>query len=254
MTAALPMYDLPGLRAETDALWSAIRDALRAAGFDAPDALIRPDDDPWPLWRDPALTFSQTCGLPYAARLAEEVTLLGAPDHGLPGAPAGFYYSEIVVRADDDAKGLGEVKGKRFAYNMRESQSGWAAVNMILDPREHFGELVETGAHLASAAAVREGRADVASLDAVTLALARDADPDAVAGLKVIHRTRPTPALPFITAKRPAAEATSMAAAVAAGIAAADSAVRGRLRVHGLAPLTPDRYAPLAAGWPLDAA
>ena len=39
--AALPMYDWPELRAETDRLWATLRDGLRAVGVSAPDALDR---------------------------------------------------------------------------------------------------------------------------------------------------------------------------------------------------------------------
>ena len=35
--AALPMYDWPEVRGETDALWVKIRDALQARGIAAPD-------------------------------------------------------------------------------------------------------------------------------------------------------------------------------------------------------------------------
>ncbi|MGN6537639.1 MAG: phosphate ABC transporter substrate-binding protein, partial [Mesorhizobium sp.] len=35
--AALPMYDWPEVRAEVDAQWARLRDALRRRGVDAPD-------------------------------------------------------------------------------------------------------------------------------------------------------------------------------------------------------------------------
>ena len=38
--AALPMYDWPEVRAETDALWAAIGDGLRNAGLDAPAGIF----------------------------------------------------------------------------------------------------------------------------------------------------------------------------------------------------------------------
>jgi len=41
MLATLPMYDWPEVWAENDTLWAAMRDALRAEGIDAPDALDR---------------------------------------------------------------------------------------------------------------------------------------------------------------------------------------------------------------------
>jgi ABC-type phosphate/phosphonate transport system substrate-binding protein len=54
---------------------------------------------------------------------------------------------------------------------------------------------LQTGSHRASAAAVADGRADYAAIDAVTWAMiARIDTPD----LHVIGHTAPTPALPFI--------------------------------------------------------
>jgi ABC-type phosphate/phosphonate transport system substrate-binding protein len=88
--AALPMYDWPEARAETDAEWRSLRARLSAAGIDAPEEIVRRnaelpavpggihDDDgrmiaPDPatlpsdeldfptLWKHPALLFAQTC-------------------------------------------------------------------------------------------------------------------------------------------------------------------------------------------------
>ena len=43
--AALPMYDWPETRAETDAEWARIRDSLRAQGVDAPESVVRRNAD-----------------------------------------------------------------------------------------------------------------------------------------------------------------------------------------------------------------
>lgn len=250
MRAALPMYDWPEIRAETDALWAAVRERLRAAGYAAPQALER-GGDPWALWRDPALILSQTCGLPYSARLAGAVSLVGAPDYDLP-CPPGCYRSEIVARADDPATDAAALEGRRFAFNMRESQSGWACfATRIGDPGAFFGSLIETGAHRASIVAVAEGRADCAAIDAVAWRLAERHEPAARA-LRVIVSTAPTPGLPLITARRADEETTRIAAAVVAAIADAGEAVRRALFLRGLARPTPEDYAPLAAGWPSD--
>ncbi|MGB0927992.1 MAG: phosphate/phosphite/phosphonate ABC transporter substrate-binding protein [Pikeienuella sp.] len=248
MIAALPMYDLPEIRAETDRLWVSIRDALRDAGFAAPDQLTRPIDDPWPHWRDPGLTVSQTCGLPFAAKLSGTVTLLGTPDYDLPHCGQGEYYSEIIVHADNPAKTMAGLRGGRFAYNMRESQSGWAAPNALLGLARQFDALVETGSHAASAAAVAEGRADVAAIDAVTWALLQRHHP-ATKDIRVIGRTQATPGLPYISRKMAPNEAVAMRDAVAAGIEALDNEARAALLLKGFAPKTAEDYAPLAKGW-----
>lgn len=251
MIAALPMYDMPEVRAETDRLWACLRDALRDAGFEAPEALTRDITDPWPHWRDADLTLSQTCGLPYSAKLTGHVTLLGAPDYDLGETPEGHYFSQIITRADDPATSLSDLSGGRFAFNMRESQSGWAAADAIFGIHNTFDGTVETGGHAASAHAVAEGRADVATLDAVTWALLGRHDP-VTRDLKVIGQTPPTPGLPYISRAMPDADAARMRKAVAAGIAALDHPARDALLLRGFAPMTDADYAPLAKGWGTD--
>lgn len=248
MIAALPMYDWPEVRAETDALWSALRDALRAAGFDAPAALTRAQD-PWPVWRDPDLLLAQTCGLPYAARLADKVALLGAPAYALEGCAPGEYRSAIIVPEDHEAETLADLAGARFAYNARESQSGWAALDRATPIRAHFGEVTRSGAHRASVRAVAEGRADCAAIDAVSWALARRHDP-AAARCRVLTQTAPTPGLPWIAAARFAADTPRIAAAAETAIAALPPETADALLLTGFRRWRPENYAPLAAGWP----
>lgn len=252
MIAALPMYDWPEVRAATDALWSALREALSAAGFAAPEALTR-SHDPWPLWQSPDLLFGQTCGLPFAARLSGEVALIGAPDNGLEGCPPGFYRSEIVVRADDPAGSVEALRGRRFALNGWESWSGRGAfARDHRAPEAWFGAVEVTGAHRASIRAVAEGRADAAAIDAASWRLALAHEP-ATARLRVLAATRPAPALPFIAAGRFADRAEAIFAAATAGIAALAPADRDALGVYGLVGRAAADYAPLAAFWPAEA-
>lgn len=250
--AALGMYDWPEVREETDRLWRVIGDGLRSLGLDAPGDLAR-GGDPWAVWRDPDLVLAQTCGLPYAARLKGDVSLLGAPVYALEDTPPGKYRSEIVVRADDPAEDVAALRGRRFGFNMRESQSGWACFAADHEnPLTFFAEVVKTGAHRASVHAVAEGRVDAACIDAVSWRLARRHDAAAVAKLRVLARTRPTPGLPFITAPRPEETLARMRLVIETAIETAPAAVRDALFLKGFAKKRPEDYAPLAAGWPAD--
>lgn len=243
------MYDWPEVGEATDALWRSLRDGLRGAGLAAPEALRR-GGDLWSVWRSPDLVLSQTCGLPYAARLAGDVALLGAPAYDLPGVAPGSYLSEIVVRADDPASSVADLGGRRFAFNGRESQSGWAAFAAAFgDPKAIFGDLVETGAHRASLTAVAQGRADIAAIDAVSWRLARRHEPAARA-LRVLARTPPTPGLPFITARRDERSLAHMRLVIETEIEMAAPEIREALFLTGFVKKRPENYAPLAAGWP----
>lgn len=238
--ASLPMYDRPETAAANDALWAGIRAALP---WDTPAALTR-GGDLWDQWQSPDLILSQTCGYPYRARLHGTVQLVGTPDHALPGCPPGHYNSVLVVRVDDPRTDLAAFANARFAFNEPLSQSGWAA------PQNHaaglgfaFDTLVQTGGHNLSARAVAEGQADIAAIDALTWALIQRHDAYA-ADLREIARTAPTPTLPLITAK--GRDATQIAAATRAAIAALDPAHRAALMLCGLVDIPARAYLAVA--------
>lgn len=215
--ASLGMYDWPEIAPATDRFWAAIRDRLRADAIVAPDHLTRGADAHLPAWTSPALLLSQTCGMPYRTMLHDRVALVGTPDYGLPDADPGYYYSQLVLRADDPG-GFADHLTQRLAYNEAGSQSGWAA------PQTHaaaaggrFHATIATGSHRESARAVAEGRADIAAIDAVTWRLIGAHRPALAASLRVLGHTAPTPGLPLITS--PQHDALRIANAVAGAIA-----------------------------------
>ncbi len=239
MIACLPMYDWLEQRQETDALWALIRDRLRDAGIAAPDRLTR-DGDLNSQWSDPGLVLGQTCGMPYRTRLHDRCALVGTPDFALPGVPPGYYYSVLVTAAD--ARGeLGDYAGKLLACNSFDSQSGWAAPqNQAAAAGFAFKRFVLAGAHLASATAVAEGRADIAALDVVTWRLIARHRPEVAARLRVLGHTAPTPALPLITAQ--GRDAAVVFGAVAAAIAALEEKTRATLGITRLVAVPKSAY------------
>ena len=233
MIAALPMYDREETRAATDRLWAAVARRLRAGGTDAPEALTR-GADVWQVWRAPDLVLAQTCGLPYRARLKDDVALVATPDYALPGCPPGHYCSVVVARP------RAVPERPVLAYNEGLSQSGWAAaLDWAGEQGLRFGGLLRTGAHAASIAAVAEGRADLAAIDAQTWRLARrhGAVPE---GLREIARTDPVPGLPLIAAA--GRDPARLAEAVRAAIAALAPPDREALALAGLVRIPPEAY------------
>ena len=170
--AALPMYDWPEMRAEVDAQWATIRDALRHAGIDAPERIVRrnadlpavagglrdasgkvvmpdpvtlpPDElDFHAVWLHPALLFAQTCWGPMELGLERHVQVIGQPSYyGMEGGRGGLYSSAIVMRqpaqhvaAPTNGKAvmpLELLRGKRFAFNSLDSMSGIIAITRDL--------------------------------------------------------------------------------------------------------------------------
>ncbi len=195
MIASLPMYDPAPMRGVNDAFWAGIRTALG----DGPQVLAR-GPDPWRDWRAADLVLSQTCALPWRARLDGAVTLVGAPDYGLPGCGPGQYNSVLVARRDE-ARPITALLGARVAINDPLSQSGYCVLwTWAVEAGVALNVAMVTGAHAAAARAVAAGTADLAAIDAQTWRLLCRHDP-AAARLRVLARTPPTPALPFITAR-----------------------------------------------------
>jgi len=200
MIASLAMYQRPQLVDSHSRFWRLIASNLRDAGLNSPEQLSQNAGEDR-VWQHPELVLSQTCGMPYRTWLHDKVELVGTPDYGLTNCPPGFYRSALVVRLDDLREELPEFRTSTFAYNQSFSQSGYAAPFWHLEAHSYwFENRLHTEQHLESARAVALGRADIASLDAVSWRLIQTYEPFA-SNLRVLEWTAPTPGLPLITAK-----------------------------------------------------
>ncbi len=82
--------------------------------------------------------------------------------------------------------------------------SGMLALKLVFAPHAEggrfFSRVSETGSHVGSMVAVRDGMADVCAINSVCVALARRYRPDYLDGLVEIARSPMVPSLPFVTA------------------------------------------------------
>jgi len=200
--ASLPMYDLPELTGATDAWWAGLAKAFRQAGIaEVPSALCRPDDTA--LWHDPTLLFSQTCGYPLTHELKSVVQPVATPAYAAPGCQGAGYASVIVVRDDDPAQDVAQLRDRNCAVNALGSQSGYNVLRRLIAPLavagRFFSNVVVSGGHAASLAAVVGREADVAAVDCVTFELLSRCRPAAVQALRVLTTTQPVPGLPYVT-------------------------------------------------------
>jgi ABC-type phosphate/phosphonate transport system substrate-binding protein len=238
MIASLPMYDTVTTQAANTRLWALIRSRL-----DAERVELDRMTDPHETWDHPDLLLSQTCGLPFRMGLHQRVQLVGTPDYGVTGCPPGYYTSCIVVRSDDPRTDLRDFEGNRLARNDVRSQSGWAAIEGHLQEHgfdfDFQNRTIDTGAHRLSARAVMDGRADLASLDAVTWELIKREEPEA-GQLRVLLTTRPTPGLPLITGMRQ--DLDRVFSAVSQAIDALDAQDREKLCLKGIVRIPKSAY------------
>jgi len=228
-SVALPMY--LSKRQAVVSLWDVLQTRLRQAGCaGVPRALDWPEDL-LAHWRDPQLLLGQTCGYPLTHALAGAVQLVGVFRYNAPGCDGIFCRSQLVARTEDAGRLLADFRGLRVAFNSDDSQSGYNALRAAVAPLARngrfFGEVIATGGHAASMAAVQQGRADIAAIDCVTLDGLRRNMPQAVADLCTIDQTQAYPGLPLITGQSTsAAELQALQAVLAALVrdpAAADA-------------------------------
>lgn len=190
--AALGMYPFVPLIGAWDRLYATVASSVVGA-----PTTLRWDLDPHDTWLSPQLVVGQTCGWPLVTALRYRVRPIGAFVHILDGAPNHVYRSVIVSHRDTT---LEDLWGSRAAINSVDSLSGNISLLATLPgAHPHWpGEVVWTGAHVASIEAVRSHTADVASIDAQTWAfLQRDA-PNLIDGLVVVGRGPRVPHLPLI--------------------------------------------------------
>ena len=200
-------------RPSVQAMWQGIAGHLRAAGVpDVPVTLTWPDSMA-PHWLTPDLLLSQACGFPLVTVLDQRVQLVGAFAYEAPGCTGVLNRSQLVVRQDDPAGTLDDLRGRRLAINGIDSQSGYNSLRALLVPMvragRFFGTTHVSGAHHLSLLAVRDGLADVAAIDCVSLAGFQKHQPDITAGLRVLGQTAAYPGLPLITAAATTADTMS---------------------------------------------
>ncbi|MGH2496694.1 MAG: PhnD/SsuA/transferrin family substrate-binding protein [Ktedonobacteraceae bacterium] len=149
------------------------------------------------------------CGLPYAT-MAESPAcpfeLLAAPIlYGERYQHRPIYFSDVIVRKASPYASFDDLRGCAWAYNQRESHSGWNVVVYSLLERgktpDFFGQLIASGSHQRSIALVLAGQADAAAIDSQVLDVFLAQNTTAAATLRTIDMLGPSSAPPVVIAK-----------------------------------------------------
>jgi phosphonate transport system substrate-binding protein len=150
------------------------------------------------------------CGLPYVRSRAvpdPPLELLCAPVMAHPrygGRPV--YFTDVIVRRDSGLASFADLRGRRYAYNDRGSNSGYAVPRDHLlrlgETRGYFGAVVETGSHQASIRRVLDGAVDASGIDSTVLELEQAQQPEVGRGLRVVLSIGPCPVPPVVVAAR----------------------------------------------------
>ncbi|NOZ22510.1 MAG: phosphate/phosphite/phosphonate ABC transporter substrate-binding protein [Planctomycetes bacterium] len=106
------------------------------------------------------------------------------------------YQCYIIARSDSGVRSFADLRGKRFAFTDRLSNTGCyyptcLALEAGAPPEEYFSDLSYSGSHSRSIRSVRNGFADGAAVDGLIFEWLARNDPQQVEGLAIINRSPP---------------------------------------------------------------
>lgn len=201
--ASLPMYNLPEMRQVNADFWAALRGLLDEAGLAAPAELAF-DRPPVPERIGDEVLFSQVCGYPLETIFRGQAIRLGTPCYDAEGCDGPSHSGVFVVPLDSRAGDLRDLAGSVFLLNSRHSNSGMnlprRALAEIAGGHAVFARVIETGSQPGNLDRIARGEGDVTAVDCVTYAFWRRHRPEAASRTRILARTPPSPAIPFVTA------------------------------------------------------
>ncbi len=193
------MYPFASVAWAWDELWAAVHERVPWT-----PALLTRSGDMHARWDDPDCIITQICGWPFVVGHREDMHVIGAFTLDIPEAtPTGWYHAVLLSPHD---RPLADLVGpsSHAAVNSHDSLSGWHSLRAatVGAGQAWPGRVTLTAAHRDSVRALATGHADIASIDAWSLAFIAEEEPDVLASL---HRvglgpTIPTPALTARTA------------------------------------------------------
>lgn len=239
--AGIGMYPFPEVRWAFDEIWAGVAERLdwvpRSLDWDA---------DVHASWTDDALVVGQTCGWPLVTALHDRVRVLGTFAATVPQADGPRYRSVLIARRHVDPAALA---GAIAAVNGPDSLSGWISLQVAVHgPGSAWrGEVRWTGAHAESIRAVRDGVADVASIDSVTWGIVGRHHPELVDGVVEIGEGPLVPSLPLVTHRDASDdEVALLRGAITDAVVSAPDAARAAL-IDRFVPMELSDYEPLRA-------
>jgi phosphonate transport system substrate-binding protein len=182
------------------------------------------------------------CGLPYV-HLADAEDSFVAPVAApiLEGERYGgrpIYFSDVIVPADSPYHAFEDLRGRSWAFNEPDSQSGFGVVRAHLaglgETRGYFGRVVEAGFHDTAIRMVAEGRVDGAAIDSQVLSIALRDKPELARRLRVVDAMGPSTIQPVVASTNLEPSALEAVRAALTGLAddpaAREPFARGLLR------------------------
>lgn len=237
--AGMGMYPFAPVRWAFDEIWAGVTERVdwvpRSLDWDA---------DLHASWTDDALVIGHTCGWPLVTALHDSVRVLGTFAATVPQADGPRYRSVVIARRAGRPE---DFAGTVAAVNGPDSLSGWVSLlAAVHGPGAAWqGEVRWTGAHVESVRAVRDGLADVASIDSVSLGFVRRLMPELLEGVIEVGEGPLVPSLPLVTHRdADDDDVAQLRDALAASVVASPDAAAAAL-ISSFVPLDLAEYEPL---------
>jgi ABC-type phosphate/phosphonate transport system substrate-binding protein len=247
--ASLPMYNLPEMRAANATFWDAMRHELARQGGEDVPASLEFDRKPVPAEIERDILFTQVCGYPLQTIYRGQAALLGAPVYAVEHCEGPTHAGIFIVHRDSRFERLAALKGCRFVYNSRHSNSGMnlprRAIADIAGGAPFFGSIAETHSQPGNIERIARGEADATCVDCVTYAFFCRHRPQLGALTRVLAVARSTPSIPFVTSQAIPDDLKAALRTALGNIARAPewADVRAGLMLRDIAPVDPAIYA-----------
>ena len=248
---SLPWYDLPELRADTDALWKAWRRQFILAGLTKVPHQLNRRVAYERQWTSSSFLFGQACGYDVRMAFADHLQVVATPCYDVPGCQGSNYRSFVVVAEDSPYTSVEQLRDTRCVINTPTSHSGMNVLRALVAPLHaegrFFGTVTVSGAHETSLRMIQQGDVDVAAIDCVTYALLQRYRPQELVGTRVIHETDLVPAPPYVTAAHASIERVQvMRQAILQSLDQPSlRSTMNRLMIGGVEILAEDAYGPI---------
>jgi len=240
---SLPMYNLPEMRSENRMFWDALRVELSRLGLnDLPDALDL-QRVPVPAAIDADTLLTQVCGYPLQTIYRGQAALLAAPVYAAEYCVGATHCGIFIVNRDSSFERLEDLRGCRFAYNSRHSNSGMnlprRSIADIAHGKPFFGAIAETHSHPDNIERVARGEVDATCVDCVTYAFVARYRRPLAETTRVLAPTPPSPSIPFVTSVGAGADLKEALRNALFRVARADewSQVRAGLMLQDIVPI-----------------
>lgn len=238
--ASLAMYVLPEMEGANSAFLAALQRRLRAKGIDTTGIRSKSSRDAVPDGIEPGIIFTQICGYPLFKHYRDQYRMLATPHYAMPGCVGSNHRAFFMVRADDPAGRLEDLRGRIFGCNSLLSNSGMnlprLSLARVAGGRPFFSSVVMTGAHVTSLERLDERSIDICSIDNVTWGFFKKFRPVAAERYRILDESVSSPSLPFVTSvNTTASDAVALAEALYEFMNDPQVAhIRGALELTGL--------------------